>query len=107
MLDLPWIDVCDADAIDEEDVIRFDHGARSYALHCTDEGEVFCTEGLCSHDGVHLAGGILTGTIVECPAAGCQFDVRTGAPKGGPAMVALATYPARIARGRILAEVPG
>lgn len=103
---LPWVDVCESDAVDEEDVIRFDHGARTYALHCTDGGEVFCTDGLCSHDAVHLAGGILTGSIVECPASGCLFDVRTGAAKGGPATVALATYRARISGGRILADVP-
>lgn len=104
---MPWLDVCDADAIDEEDVIRFDHAAQTFALHCTDEGEVFCTEGLCTYDEVHLAGGILTGTIVECPGEGCLFDVRDGAPRGGPATSALLTFPARIARGRIMVDLPG
>ena len=48
-----WIDVCAIDDIDEEDVIRFDHGSRSYAVYKSLEGDVFATDGLCTHEKVH------------------------------------------------------
>ncbi len=28
-----WVEACAADAIDEEDVIRFDHGGRTFAIY--------------------------------------------------------------------------
>ena len=28
-----WVDACDADEIDAEDVIRFDHGDRTFAIY--------------------------------------------------------------------------
>ncbi len=28
-----WIDVCPLEAIDQEDVIRFDHGGKTYAVY--------------------------------------------------------------------------
>ena len=34
-----WIDVCATDEIDEEDVIRFDHGARSFAVYKSPTGD--------------------------------------------------------------------
>jgi 3-phenylpropionate/trans-cinnamate dioxygenase ferredoxin subunit len=55
---MPWIDACAADEIDEEDVMRWDHGGRTYALYHSPDGEFFCTDGLCTHENVHLAGGL-------------------------------------------------
>ncbi len=52
-----WIDACAADEIDEEDVMRWDHGGKTYALYHSPDGEFFCTDGLCTHENVHLAGG--------------------------------------------------
>jgi 3-phenylpropionate/trans-cinnamate dioxygenase ferredoxin subunit len=52
-----WIDACAADALEPEDVIRFDHGSRTFAIYRSPEGEYFCTAGLCTHEKVHLADG--------------------------------------------------
>src|SRR3954452_1624514 len=62
-----WVDACAADDIDEEDVIRFDHGGRTFAIYRTDDDRYFATDGLCTHEQVHLADGLLMGTIIECP----------------------------------------
>ena len=39
----PWIDACSTDEIDEEDVMRWDHGGKTYALYHSPDGEFFCT----------------------------------------------------------------
>ena len=103
---MPWADICDAAEVDAEDAIRFDHAGRSYALCITDDGDVFCTDGFCPHDGAHLAGGLVEGYLIECPAEGCLYDLRDGAPKGGPARVPLAVRPARIIGGRAQVDLP-
>jgi 3-phenylpropionate/trans-cinnamate dioxygenase ferredoxin subunit len=97
-----WVDACAADDIDEEDVIRFDHGGRTFAIYRTDDDSYFATDGLCTHEQVHLADGLVMGSIIECPKHNGRFDFRSGAAKGAPVCVNLATYPVRVERGRVL-----
>ena len=96
-----WIDACAADAIDEEDVIRFDHGGSTYALYRTDDDRYFATDGLCTHEKVHLADGLVMGAIIECPKHNGRFDFTSGMAKGAPVCVNLKTYPVRIEGGRL------
>jgi 3-phenylpropionate/trans-cinnamate dioxygenase ferredoxin subunit len=101
-----WIDACALDEVDAEDALRLDHGGQTYALYHTDEGELFCTDGLCTHDECHLAGGLLEGTLIECPLNLCLFDVRDGTAKRGPATRRLGTHPVRLAGQRIEVGLP-
>lgn len=100
-----WVDACAADEIDAEDVMRWDHGGRTFALYHSPGGEFFCTDGLCSHEQVHLAGGLVMDHVIECPKHNGQFDYRTGAATRAPACVNLATYPVKVEAGRILVRV--
>ena len=56
-----WVDACAADAIDEEDVVRFDRNGRTFAIYRTDDDRYFATDGLCTHEKVHLADGLVMG----------------------------------------------
>jgi 3-phenylpropionate/trans-cinnamate dioxygenase ferredoxin subunit len=96
-----WIDVCDEEEIDLEDVMAFDHAGKTYAIYRSPEGEVFATDGLCTHEHVHLAGGLVMDDVIECPKHNGRFNYKTGAPLRAPVCVALRTYPARVAGGRI------
>jgi MocE subfamily Rieske [2Fe-2S] domain protein len=62
-----WVEVCATDAIDEEDVIRFDHGKRTFAIFRSPDDRYFATDGLCTHEQVHLADGLVIGSMIECP----------------------------------------
>jgi 3-phenylpropionate/trans-cinnamate dioxygenase ferredoxin subunit len=103
---MPWIDACALDDIDPEDVIRFDHGTRTFAIYRTEDDEVFCSDGLCTHEQVHLADGLMMDYVIECPRHNGRFDVRNGKPLGAPVCVALSTYPARIDGDRIVVDLP-
>lgn len=96
-----WIDVCATDDIDEEDVIRFDHGARSFAIYQSPEGEFFATDGLCTHENVHLADGLVMDHIIECPKHNGQFNYKTGHATRLPACDHLGTYSVRVVEGRV------
>lgn len=102
---MPWIEVCAADAIGPEEAMRFDHGGRTYALFRNDAGEWYCTDGLCTHEEVHLAGGLVLGNTVECPKHASVFDFTTGEVETPPACENLRTYPVRIENGRVWIEV--
>lgn len=100
-----WIDVCAVDDIEEEDVLRFDQGERTFAVYRSLEGDVFCTDGLCTHERVHLADGLVLDDQIECPKHNARFNFKTGAAERRPACVALATYPARINDDRIEVQI--
>jgi 3-phenylpropionate/trans-cinnamate dioxygenase ferredoxin subunit len=101
--DTGWIEACDADEIEEEDVIRFDHGDQTYAIYRLDD-EYYATDGLCTHEQVHLADGLVMDNIIECPKHNGRFDYRNGAAKGAPACVNLKTYPVKVEAGKVLID---
>ena len=97
-----WIDACATDDIDQDDVIRFDHDGRTFALYRTEDDRFFATDGLCTHEKVHLSGGLVMGTIIECPKHNGRFDFTSGKAKGAPVCVDLATYPVKVEDGRVM-----
>lgn len=103
---MPWTPAIAFDDVDNDDVMRWDHGGRSYAIYRTEADEVFASDGLCTHEQVHLANGLLQGHLIECPKHNGRFDIRDGTPKRAPVCVALKTYPARVVAGRIEIELP-
>jgi 3-phenylpropionate/trans-cinnamate dioxygenase ferredoxin component len=100
-----WIDACATDDVEAEDVIRFDHGGKTFAIYHSPDGEWFCTDGLCSHEQVHLADGLVMDYVIECPKHNGQFDYRTGEAKRAPVCINLATYPAKAEGGRVLVQI--
>ena len=100
-----WVDACGVEDIDEEDVIRFDHGGRTFAIYRSPDNEFFCTDGLCSHEKVHLADGLVMDHVIECPKHNGQFDYRTGEALRPPVCEDIATYPVRVEAGRVQVRV--
>jgi 3-phenylpropionate/trans-cinnamate dioxygenase ferredoxin subunit len=100
-----WIDACAAGDIDEEDVIRFDNGGRTFAIYRTDGNRYFATDGLCTHEQVHLSDGLVMGNIIECPKHNGRYDLTTGEAKGAPVCVNLQTYPVKVEGGRVFIQI--
>ncbi|SIO06490.1 MocE family 2Fe-2S type ferredoxin [Vannielia litorea] len=100
-----WVDACAADDIEEEDLMRFDHGGRTFAIYHGPNGDFYCTDGLCSHEQVHLADGLVMDYEIECPKHNAAFDYRTGAALRAPACVALGTYKVKVEGGRVFVEI--
>jgi len=100
-----WIDACAANDVEEEDVIRFDHGGRTFSIYRSPDDEYFCTDGLCTHEQVHLADGLVMDYVIECPKHNGQFDYRNGKALRAPVCEDLATYPTRLENGRVLVQI--
>jgi 3-phenylpropionate/trans-cinnamate dioxygenase ferredoxin subunit len=100
-----WVDACAADDILPEDVIRFDHEGRTYAIYRTQDDAYYATDGLCTHEQVHLADGFVMDRIIECPKHNGRFDFTTGEAKGAPVCIDLETYRVKVEGGRVLVEV--
>lgn len=100
-----WIEACAVDDIDEEDVIRFDHAGRTFAIYRSPDDRFFATDGLCTHERVHLSGGLVMDDIIECPKHNGRFNYRTGAGQGAPICADLKTYPVRVEAGTVYLQV--
>jgi Na(+)-translocating NADH:ubiquinone oxidoreductase F subunit len=90
-----WIEICASSFLKKEDVLRFDHDRKSFAIYRTAEGGLYATDGFCTHSNAHLADGFVSGNLVECPKHNGRFDVTDGSPKRPPVCVALRTYQVR------------
>ncbi|MCB1447209.1 MAG: Rieske 2Fe-2S domain-containing protein [Rhizobiaceae bacterium] len=101
-----WIAACAEGDIDEEDVIRFDHGGRTFAIYRSPDDRYYATDGLCTHEKVHLADGLVMDDIIECPKHNGRFDYRTGEAKGAPVCIDLVTYPVKVEDGQVYIGIP-
>ena len=100
-----WIEACGAEDVDGEDVIRFDHGGRVYAIYRSPEDTYFATDGLCTHEQISLADGLVMDDIIECPKHNGRFNYKTGEAKGAPVCVNLRTYPVKVEGGSVFIAV--
>lgn len=96
-----WIEVGDSDLLSKEDVIRFDHEDRTFAIYHTAENNVYATDGMCTHGNTHLADGVLMGNQIECPKHNGRFDIADGSAQRSPVCVALKTYDTRVTDGKL------
>jgi 3-phenylpropionate/trans-cinnamate dioxygenase ferredoxin subunit len=101
-----WIQACSAGDVPRDDVFRFDHGGRTFAIYRTADDRYFATDGMCTHAKVHLAGGFVMGTVIECPKHNGRFDFTTGKALGAPACINLVTYPVKVEGGMVMVDIP-
>ena len=102
---MAWIDACSVDDIDAEDLIRFDHGGATYAIYHAPDGTFHATDGLCTHENVHLCNGLVDGDTIECPKHNGRFNYRTGAALRAPVCVDLKRHPVRVVGDRVEIEL--
>jgi 3-phenylpropionate/trans-cinnamate dioxygenase ferredoxin component len=102
---MPWTRACTADAIDAEDVIRFDHAGRTFAIYRNHEDSYFCTDGMCTHEEMHLCDGLVVENTIECPKHSSIFDFTTGEVETPPACNNLRTYATKVEDGHVYIEI--
>jgi 3-phenylpropionate/trans-cinnamate dioxygenase ferredoxin component len=100
-----WIEVCDIGDVEQEDVIRFDWGGRTFAVYRSPDDAYLATDGLCTHEKVHLADGLVMEDIIECPKHNGRFNYKTGEAKGAPVCVNLRTYKVKVEAGKVLIQL--
>lgn len=98
-----WISTVAFDSIDDEDLVRFDHAGKTFAIYRVDD-KPYASDGLCTHEHVHLCDGLVMEHVIECPKHNGRFDIRTGEPLGAPVCIALKTYAAKVEGGQVFIQ---
>lgn len=99
-----WIDICGVDELPEEDVKGVQAEGRDVAVYQVG-GEIFATDGVCSHGKAMLCDGFLDGHEIECPLHQGRFDVRNGKAMCAPLTSDIRTYVIKKENGRILLQL--
>jgi 3-phenylpropionate/trans-cinnamate dioxygenase ferredoxin component len=100
-----WIRACAIDDVEPEDLIRFDHGGQTFCIYRSPDDKFYCTDGVCTHEKVHLCDGLVMDHVIECPKHNAQFDYRTGEAKRAPACIDLKTYAVKVENNEVFIEV--
>ena len=99
-----WIDVAEADAVPEDDVIGVDTAGKSFALYQV-EGEIYATDNICTHGNARLCDGFLEGHEIECPIHQGKFDIRNGKAMSAPLTEDIKIYPVKIENNRVFIAI--
>ena len=91
-----WVKVCSTTHLRPADVLRFDHGQKTYALYRDIEDKLYATDGVCTHGNTHLAEGLIVGAMIECAKHNGRFNLIDGSPARAPICRGLATYPIKL-----------
>ena len=99
---MSWILACQKEDIEQEDLLRFDFDGKTFLIYRSPDDTYFCTDGLCTHESVHLEDGLVMEYEIECPKHNATFDYRTGEALRAPACINLNTYETRIDGNNVL-----
>jgi Na+-transporting NADH:ubiquinone oxidoreductase subunit F len=100
-----WVEACAESDLGLGEVVRFDHGRRTFALYRDDEGHIYATDGVCTHGNTHLSEGLVIGRTIECAKHNGRFHLIDGSPARAPICRGLATYPIEQVGTRIRVNV--
>ncbi len=100
-----WLEICAAADLGLADVLRFDYGKKTFALIRDEKGDLYATDGICTHGNTHLADGLVKDGIIECPKHNGRFYLKDGSPARAPICRGLATYPIKEVGGRLWLNV--
>ena len=90
-----WIEVANANSIEMEDLIRFDYGDKTFCIYRLEDG-YYATDGMCTHEAVHLEDGLVMDDEIECPMHQGIFNIKTGEAISPPACEDIKTYPVKV-----------
>jgi 3-phenylpropionate/trans-cinnamate dioxygenase ferredoxin component len=95
-----WVDVAGTDELAPGSYRVVDVDGAAVAVFNVN-GTYYAVEDVCTHDGGTLTGGTVQGEQVVCPRHGARFSLKTGDVLAPPAYEPIATFPVRVAAGRV------
>ena len=69
------------------------------------QGDFYCIDDVCTHDGGPLSEGEIEGCQISCPRHGTKFDVRNGEALTMPATQATGSHEVKLDAGNIYVKI--
>ncbi|WP_453964724.1 non-heme iron oxygenase ferredoxin subunit [Bradyrhizobium elkanii] len=100
-----WVKVAELGELPKGSMTCVEADGAPIAIYHLQDGSLWATEAVCSHQYALLTDGILEDDLVECPLHAAQFNVKTGKALSEPAEIDLKTYEVRLDGMDILLKV--
>ena len=69
------------------------------------DGNFYCIDDVCTHDGGPLSEGVLQGCQIACPRHGAKFDVTSGQALSMPATKATGSHEVKLDNGSVYVKM--
>ena len=99
-----FVKVASASAIPDPGRVTVDIEDRIVVVFHLD-GEFFCIDDVCTHDGGPLGEGELQNHCIACPRHGALFDIRTGAALTMPATEPTSSHEVKVEGDDVLVRL--
>ena len=99
-----WIFVSEENDVEVEDILRLDHENKTYCIYRLEDG-YYATDGICTHESVHLEEGLVMDDEIECPMHQGIFNIKTGKAISPPVCEDLKTYSVKVEEGKIYIQI--
>ena len=99
-----WFLVCAENSIEVEDIVRFDHENKTFCIYKLEDG-FYATDGICTHEAVHLEEGLVMDDEIECPMHQGIFNIKSGKAISPPACNDLKTYPVKVQDDKVYIQI--
>ena len=101
-----WIRVASLEDVPEGEMLGATVAGRKLAIYHLEDGRIFATANVCTHEFALLSDGWLEGCEVECPLHSGRFDVTSGKALCEPLKKDIATFAAELRDGAIYVALP-
>lgn len=101
-----WVRVASIDDVPQGEMIGVTTEAGKVALYHLDDGRIFATANVCTHEFALLSDGWLEGCEVECPLHSGRFDVTSGKALCEPLKRDIRTFETELRNGEIFVALP-
>ena len=99
-----WFFVSEENGVEVEDIVRFDHLEKTFCIYRLEDG-FYATDGICTHESVHLEEGLVIDGEIECPMHQGVFNIKTGKAISPPVCEDLKIYPVKVEEGKIYIQI--
>lgn len=99
------VEACKVSDILKGEVVRFDHGQKTYAIYHTEDDKFYATDGICTHGNAHLSEGVVIGDMIECARHNGRFGIKDGSPRRIPVCVGIQTYKVDVDNGKVYLDL--
>ena len=101
-----WVRVGSIDDVPAGEMLGLTAEAHKIALYHLEDGRIFATANVCTHEFALLSDGWLEGCEVECPLHSGRFDVSSGKALCEPLKKDIRTFEVELRDGEIFVALP-
>ena len=104
MTEATWQLVASASDIKPDEPKKYKVAGEEIALYNVD-GDIYCTDNICTHAYASMADGFQEGAEIECPLHEGRFNIKTGEALCAPLTEDLKTFEVKIEDGDVFVKI--